>query len=427
MGHFIAPDHIPYRYGLDALPADITKRELLCYFSFNGEEKNFIIEKSRIPSYRIVIGIQLGAFRFIGKPQIPPENTPPVIIRFVAETLDLGDGFVSLEYSDREKTRREHAQITREFLGLSHFPAENHHLLIEYLTQQSPDPGNIPNWMKNAEDFLREKGFVLLSVNSLRRLIMSARHQSMERVMLHINSQIDNERKNHLDMMLESQGSKPVFWSFVIDKSIYSATPKKVSEVLKRIKGIRQVALKDMDLTPIPYNHVRHLARQGFNLSLRQLRELTPLRRYATMAATLRELETELTDVAIQMNDEILAAVFQRGQKRSEKYFRKYRRLIRRIISAFRLMSGTMLKKALLPHEVIEYITQKLPLEKIQALHQETDLLYVPRGSERLYFASQGYSTIQKYLPELLETFKIVSSSKKDTVLEAADYYFNPN
>jgi hypothetical protein len=141
------------------------------------------------------------------------------------------------------------------------------------------------------------------------------------------------------------------------------------------------------------------------------------------MAVTLLELESELTDVAIQMNDEILAGVFQRVKKRSEKYLRKYRRVVQRVISAFRFMSEVILDENLPSHVVVEHITQKIPLDRLQALKKETDIFNIPRGSEKLYFASRGRNTIQKYLFEFLDTFKIASFSAKDPVLKAVYYY----
>jgi hypothetical protein len=420
---FAETDKIAYRYGLDELPVDITNRELLYFFTFGNKEKSFIRKKSRLPSYQLVIAIHLGAYRLIGRPQAYPEKTPLTIIRFVSNTLNLRDGFVPLEYSDRERTRREHAQITRQYLGLSHFTIDKHQSLIEHLIHQSPDPGHLPEWIKNAEDFLRANQFVLPSVKVLRRLILSIRRQSLKRVASSINSQLGSERKKGLQSMLKSQGESVPLWNSITDKNIYSATPKKISKVLKHIKSIREVALKDMDLSHIPYSHIQHLAQQGAHLTAKRLRVYKAQRRYATMAATLLEFESELTDVAIQMNDEILAGVFQRGEKRSEKYLRKYRRVVQRVISAFRFMSGVILSENLSSHLVVEHITQKIPLGRLQALREETDIINIPRGSEKLYFASQGCSTIQKYLPAFLDTFKIVSFSPKDPVLKAVYYY----
>ena len=53
MTKFSETDQIPYRYGLDELPADITHRELLYFFSFNPTERQFVREKGRFPTHQI--------------------------------------------------------------------------------------------------------------------------------------------------------------------------------------------------------------------------------------------------------------------------------------------------------------------------------------------------------------------------------------
>jgi hypothetical protein len=135
------------------------------------------------------------------------------------------------------------------------------------------------------------------------------------------------------------------------------------------------------------------------------------------------ELESDLIDVVIQMNDEILIGIYQRAQMRTEKYLKKHRRMISRVIYAFRFMSRIHLNESLQPLEKIDQINEKLASEKLRSIREETDIIDVPRGSEKLYFASQGFQTIEKYLLKLLDTVQIISSSKTDPVLEAADYY----
>jgi hypothetical protein len=51
---------VPYRYGLEQLPFDITQRELLCYFTLNVNDRKFIQEQRvRFKISRIVLSIHL--------------------------------------------------------------------------------------------------------------------------------------------------------------------------------------------------------------------------------------------------------------------------------------------------------------------------------------------------------------------------------
>jgi len=227
MVKFSETDQIPYRYGLDELPADITHRELLYFFSFNPTEKEFVREKGRFPAHQIVLGIHLAAYRFIGRPQYYPENIPSAIIQHIADSLKLGGDVIPLIYSGRERTRRDHIQITREFMGLRLFNPGNHQHLIGYLVQKAPDPGHIPAWVKSAEDFLRSDRFVLPTAKVLRRLILSARNKAMGMAVSYINAQMDEELRARLDGILESQNKTGAFWNSVIDKNIHTSHLKK--------------------------------------------------------------------------------------------------------------------------------------------------------------------------------------------------------
>jgi hypothetical protein len=99
MAKFSVTYQIPCRYGLDELPADITKRELLYFFSFKPTERQCVQAKGRFPAHQIVLGIHLAAYRFIGRPQYYPDNTPSIIIQHLADSLKLDGDVISLIYS----------------------------------------------------------------------------------------------------------------------------------------------------------------------------------------------------------------------------------------------------------------------------------------------------------------------------------------
>jgi len=416
-------DRVPYRYGVDEIPADISKQELLFYFSFNQKEREFIHVNSRLFQSRVALGIQLGAYKFIGRPQQKPEITPSSVIRFVAQALKLHGDFVPLKYSERTKTRLNHDQLAREYLGLCYFLSKHHQNLIKHLIQISPDPGHFPEWIKVTEDFLRERKFVLPSIKVLRRLILSARNQSLNEAVNSINSMLGEKRTEALEGLLLSGEDNYTKWFELTNRQVYSSTPTKVTSILGRIKTIRQLSLNTINFDVVSNKYLQYFAQRGMHLSAKQLRDQSPLHRYAIMAATLKELESELTDIAIQMNDEILSGVFLRGKWRSENHFRKNKKIIRKVISAFKLLSDTILDQNTDALQKIEYIEKELPPDTLQNLRKDSDCLDVPRGTEDIYFASEGYQTIQKYLPDLLETIRIISPSKRDPSLEAAKYY----
>jgi hypothetical protein len=137
------------RYSLDTLPYDISKKELLTYFSFSEEAKDYINTNCRLSSYRIALGIQIGSYRLIGRPQANIEDTPNKITRFVARDLGHKITEFPITYTDRTKTLWAHQQMAREYLQLRIFTPSDQDNLFEYLIREAPDPGHLPTGYAN--------------------------------------------------------------------------------------------------------------------------------------------------------------------------------------------------------------------------------------------------------------------------------------
>lgn len=412
---------VAYRYGLEALPHDISRKELLFFFSLTEDQRDYIHRHCRSLQYSVVLAVQLGALRFIGRPEYAPEDAPLSILRFIILNLQLSEESLPLSYSVRLATRRQHIQLAREFLGLSSFASNQHAPLIDFLIKISPDPGCIPDWLKQAEDYLRRNRFVLPPVKVLRRIVLSARQAALESAYEKVGKQLGSPEEKLEDLLAPNETGKTP-WFELTNMNILNASPGKVSTTLAKIKRIRSFDLHRIDLSEIPKQLLDYLAHKGMHLSAKQLKRHTKPVAQIMIVLAMRRLEAELVDIVIQMNDEILGDIFSRAKSRSKDYLRKHRQSIARIVSAFRVISDTLLTEDLQAEEKIQQIEAKVPCEKMKELREQTDLFEVPRGTEDLFFAVQGYQTIHKYLPQFLETMVITSPSKDDPLIEAVEY-----
>lgn len=415
-------DVVPFRYGLEKIPADISKQELLNFFSFNQEEFDFIKKNGRLLYNRIALGIILGGYKLIGRLQQKPEEAPELVIRFVARSLKLKCDLTVLNYSTRVNTRWDHDKLIRNYLGLSHFSSEQNQIIFDHLQHLSLDPGHLPDWLSGAEDYFRENRFVLPSNNVTRRLVLHIRYQCLSEVANNIYTLLGN-KKRLLEDLLRVDENDHTKWYELTNRHNYSSTPAKLKLVLDRLKKLRNISINTIDFNTIPVQYIRYFSQRGMHLSSKNLKNHAPKQRYAIMASTLKELEHELTDIPIQMNDEILTGVFLRGKGRSERYLRKHRKTIRKVVSAFKFMASTVIDELKTPLEKINCIKKQFPYDNLEKLTMESDRLDIPRGTDDIYFASEGYQTIQKYLPDFIETLSFTSTSKDDVILKATEYY----
>ena len=92
------------------------------------------------------------------------------------------------------------------------------------------------------------------------------------------------------------------------------------------------------------------------------------------------------------------------------------------MLSTFHFVSGTILEEGSSELEKFKLINLKISRDQMEELNSQPHL-NIPKGTETLYFASNSYQRIQKYLPQQLETFKMSSAIKDDPLVEAAEYY----
>jgi len=415
------PNTITYRYGLELLPTDVTKKEILSFFHLDQRDIQFINQKARLYPYRIAMAIQIGSYRFIGRLQNFIDNTPAPIVNYLYRILNIDAHKYPFEYSDRIKTLSDHNKTVKEYLKIKNFPATCQQMIINYLVDQAPDPGHYPSWIRLAENYLRSNNYILPPNKALGRIILSARRNGLNSIIDQLWSQFTTETKCNLDKLLSNETDQG--WNKYTNKRFYKASSKKVTEVLNSINDIRKLNLNSISFEGIHKNYIKFFAQRGIQMSSKQLNDQSEKSRYVLMVITLRNLLVELTDISIQMNDEIVSEVFLKGETKSNDHFRKNKKTVKSILSAFHFMSGTLMDGELSDSDKLKVIKEKIPEDKMEELNSKSATLNIPRGTEKLYFASNSYQKVQKYLPYLIETFKMSSVIKNDPLIEAAEYY----
>ena len=414
---------LAYRYNLEVLPADTTRKEIIHFFYLSDEDISFIKQKGRLSPYRIAMAVLIGSYKFIGRFPKNINETPEPIIKYLYKAFNVNYSVYPFIYTTRIPTQVEHNKVVSNYLNIRKFTPSHHADLKKYLVTRVPDPGYYPAWIKLAEDYLRKHYFILPPNKALGRIILSARRRGIDSISNKIWIQLTEEQIENLDKMLEDNTSPT--WNQYTNKRFYKASSKKVNEILDSINGIRNLGLNTINFDGINESYIKYFAQRGIRMSGTQLNDQSDKSRYVLMVITLNNLLRELIDISIQMNDEIISEVFLTGESKSNDYFRENKNTVKSILSAFHFVSGTLLDDELSGSEKLGRISSKIPEDKMEELNSKSASLNIPRGTEKLYFASNSYQKIQKYLPQLIGTFKLSSMVKDDPLIRASEYYMN--
>jgi hypothetical protein len=152
--------------------------ELERYFYLDDADKARIARR-RGDHNRLGFALQAVTVRFIGTFLTDPLDAPAEVLDYVAEQLGIADPSCAGRYTEREKTRMEHAwEIQREY-GLRDF-ADAEQELAEWIDARAWTTGDGPKAIfDGAVGWLRDRRVVLPGATTLARLVSCVRAQRL--------------------------------------------------------------------------------------------------------------------------------------------------------------------------------------------------------------------------------------------------------
>jgi hypothetical protein len=138
---------------------------------FLDDEDRALIARRRGSHMKLGFGLHLVTVRYLGLFLEDPLEVPTEVVDFVAGQLGIADPSCVKEYTEREKTRFDHAWEIRRVYGLKDF-AEVEDGLREWVAARSWTTGDGPKAIfTDAVRWLRERDVLLPGVSILTRVV----------------------------------------------------------------------------------------------------------------------------------------------------------------------------------------------------------------------------------------------------------------
>ena len=306
------------RYG--GFVADPSPYELERFFRLD-EEGLRLLEGKRRGENRLGFAVQWGTVRmlgtFLGE---DPAAVPAGVAAFVAEQLGVPDPVCLRGYAERPKTAYEHQWEIRRECGYREFAAgevELRAFLAARVWAVEEGPRAL---FDRSVLWLIEHRVLLPGITVLARLVAEVRSSEHDRIQeLLANAPTPEQREQFERLLVVAEDSRRSRLDRLKGAPV-NISGRGFQAALERVFEIEDLGAAEVELPGVPPAKLAALARYGLSAKAPALRELSSNRRAATLLATLRRLEVDAVDDALDLFDLLMATkLLARATRESEK------------------------------------------------------------------------------------------------------------
>lgn len=405
------------RAGLLAFPTD--EADWIRHYSLSEPDLSMVRQR-RGDHNRLGFAIQLCYLRYPGF-AMPPEARPPAPLLSLVAQQTQTDPELWSKYAQRSATRREHLLELQSWLGLTTFAIPHVRKCVAQIIElaMQTDRGVV---LANALlDVLRRQRIMIPSVDVLERMCAAALTRGTRRVYEALTTPLSSHQKQLLDGLLAvREGSKFSSLAWLRQPPGFP-NPKHVLAHIERLKAFRALGLPEDLERAVHQNRLLKLAREGGQMTSQHLRDLEPLRRYATLCAVVLDTRATLIDEIIDMHDRILGALFTRAKKSHVERFHQSGKAINAKLRLYSRIGRALLDAKQSGGDPFAAIETVLSWESFAESVEETEKLAQPADFDFLPLIGDGFTQLRRYTPAFLEALTLKAAPAAKDILAGVD------
>ena len=403
------------RASLLALPKDELTLIRMTYFS---EQDLALINTHRKPANRFGFSVLLCYLKNIG--MIPDKKSllSDFLLKHIASRLNLSNELWKDYASGRDTTRREHLIELYHYLGLKKFTKQIQNDCISYLIPLAKRTDKGILLAQELLKYMQRNCVIIPTIDVLERTCSKAMAAGDKIVFSELNAQLISEHKVNLDSLLIASNNHLSRLSWILQP------PGKINgkNVLQHIERLNTIVAIDLPVgigRLVHQNRLLKLAREGRNMSSRDLTKFSSSRRYAILICVIEEARATLTDEIIDLHERILNSMFSRAKRTQAERLQQTGKLIQSKLYQY-IAIGQALTEAREsgedPWTAIEHV---MPWQKFIISLEETRFLTKKSNFDPLHIIIEKYSTLRKYAPRMLSALELNATPAAQSLAEA--------
>ena len=406
------------RYTGEPTPADLARSFYL------DDRDRALIAARRGDHHTLGFGVQLCTVRYLGTFLPDPTAVPPSVITHVAAQVGVADTACLLLYGRRATTWREHAGEIQRAYGYRDFhdPTE-HFRLVRWLYARAWLSAEAPSLLFDlATARLVERKVLLPGVTVLARLVAGVRGRVAARLWQTLAAAPDDAQRARLERLVVIPPGERLSPLERLGRSPTRANAAGLVGALKRLAAFQALDVGGLDLARVPAGRITALARYAAGAWAATIARMPPDRRVATLLAFARVYEARAQDDALDVLDQVIAALFARVEREGDRARLGAIRDLDVAALLLRDVARVVRDGQVRDAEVRATIEEAIGGVAIDHAIAVVDTLTRPPDDHYYDDLLTRYSLVRQFLPALLRTVSFAGTTAARPVLDAIAY-----
>jgi TnpA family transposase len=408
------------RAGFESIPRDISKAELLRYFTYSENDLREI-NLCRGAGNRIGFALLLSGARLTGRFPYDFELIPRSVLTHICAQMRI-DPPLFVDYPQRRPTRHEHTERLKTYLGLRNFTHKDRAAVKQLVSERVRGGARLHELLPAVEQSLREQYVVLPGVTILERLIGQARSESEDVIFADLCQRLNqNERQQILKLMEAMEGQKTSRFQ-QLQQSAGRPSPGALERELDSLAVVGELLPSQLDLGDLHPQLLERLALTVSGAPTQTMMRYTEQKRIGLLLCWLWRLRTQLTDTALTISNDLIAGVLRRARNAAVKERQRQQKRIGQVLKTCGEVVEVLLDKSIPDAELRTTIAGYWDEEELQGL--ALDCQELGAGPDAIYWGElrKRYSYVRQFAPLMIERFDLRAVATNEPLLKAVDY-----
>jgi TnpA family transposase len=404
------------RRRLGRFPDRIAVEDLRACFALSERDRGLVFGQ-RGAQNRLGLAVALCAVRFLGFVPDDLASIPDDALLFVAGQVDAAPHEL-LGYGSRAQTRSDHVALVLAHLGWRRPDDGDRESLARWLGERAVEHDAPSTLVALAGEHLRARRILRPPVETLMRMIATAREQAHRHVEALLGDQLGVERRVALDALLAADPGRA---SGVVDlrRRAGRAGVREVQGQVARYRRLVELAAVEIDVSMLPPARRRALEALGRRMTAQQIRRLEPARRHPLMLVLLHALVIERGDELLDLLDKLLRLTDGRARRRVDEQRRRSARQRDELASLGKDLSVLLLDCLATGEVPFDRLRGEIGLHRLQAA-AAVDPQQIPSVDvQQLDQLRTSYGHLRGAVHEILDALELRGSTRRDDELLA--------